>query len=262
MNEVMSDRELILSSCKSLKLGGIRSAIESAVTQASQENWSYDKLVATLLEKESEHREELRRKAQVRRAGFPQLLYLENLKRNELPKDMAVALPELETLDFIKEGQNVIMYGNPGTGKTHCAIGLGIKACLAGYTVLYTSIPHLLTEIRECESQRRLGRLQSKFKKYDLVIGDEFGYKSFDKAAAEALFNHISLRAGIKSMIITTNLGFDHWNEIFTDKIIASAIVDRLTFKSYIIDMNGISFRLKATKEWMDERKKRQNKEK
>jgi len=125
---------------------------ESFTAQASRENWSYDKLVATLLGRESEHRGELRRKAQVHRAGFLQLLYLENLKRNELPKDMAVALPELKTLDFIKEGQNVIMYGNPGTGKTHCAIGLGIKACLAGYTVLYTSIPHLLTEIRECES--------------------------------------------------------------------------------------------------------------
>jgi len=79
---------------------------------------------------------------------------------------------------------------------------------------------------------------------------------------AGILFNHISLRAGIKSIIITTNLGFDHWNEIYTDKIIASAIVDRLTFKSYIIDMNGLSFRLKATKEWMDERKMKQNKEK
>ena len=262
MSEMMTEREIILSSCKDLKLGGIRSSIEPMVTQATQEGWSYDKLIAALLEKETEHREMLRRKAQIRRAGFPQLLYLEDLKRNELPKDMATSLPELETLDFIREGKNVVMYGNPGTGKTHCAIGLGIKACMAGYSVLYTSVPHLLTEIRECESQRRLGRLESKFKKYDLVIGDELGYKSFNKSEAESFFNHISLRSGVKSLIITTNLGFDRWEEIFSDKIITAATVDRLTYRSFIIDMNGTSYRLKTTKEWMDKRKMNQNKKK
>ena len=137
------------------------------------------------------------------------------------------------------------------TGKTHCAIALGIKACLQGYSVLYTSVPHLLTQIRECESQKKLGRLQKKFEKYDRVICDEFGYISFNKEGAEALFNHISLRAGRKSTIITTNLGFDRWNEIFTDKILASAMVDRLTHKSYIVNMNGISYRLKETQQWM-----------
>ena len=81
------------------------------------------------------------------------------------------------------------------------------------------------------------------------------GYKSLNKVAAEHLFNHISLRAGMRSTIITTNLGFDRWDEIFTDKIIAAAIVDRLTFKSFIIDMNGPSYRLKATEQWINERK-------
>lgn len=162
---------------------------------------------------------------------------------------------ELETLDFIKTGQNVIMYGNPGTGKSHCAIGLGVKACLAGYSVLFASVPRMLVEIKESESKRKLSRLQKKFEKYDLAILDECGYKSLDKVAAEHLFNHISLRAGMKSTIITTNLGFDRWDEIFTDKIIAAAIVDRLTFKSFIIDMNGPSYRLKATEQWINERK-------
>ena len=141
--------------------------------------------------------------------------------------------------------------------KTHCAIGLGIKAAIAGYNVMYTSVPHLLTQIKECESLKKLGSLQKRFEKYDLVICDEFGYKSFDKEGAESLFNHISLRAGFKSTIVTTNLGFDKWDQIFTDNVIASAIVDRLTFKSYIINMAGKSFRIKATEQWMKNKTKK-----
>jgi len=252
----------IIESCKALKLGGIKSNLDTVMSEAISQKWPYEQLLAELLTRETEYKENARRRAQIKKAGFPQLKYLEDLDRSCLPKDMAIALPELETLDFIKTGQNIIMYGNPGTGKTHCAIGLGIKACLAGYNVLYASVPRLLVQIKECESQRKLSRLQKRFEKYDLTILDECGYKSFDKYGAEQLFNHISLRAGIKSIIITTNLGFDKWDQIFTDKIIAAAIVDRLTYKSYIVDMNAQSYRIKATEEWIKERKMKQKTEK
>ena len=252
----------INDNCRTLKLGGIKGSLDVMLESAVSKKWSYDRFLAELLNKEAEYRDKARRRALISKAHFPQLKYLEDLDRNELPKDMAVALPELETLDFIRDCQNVIMYGNPGTGKTHTAIGLGIKACKAGYNVLYASVPRLLVEIRETESQRKLSRLQKRFEKYDLTILDECGYKSFDKEGAEALFNLISLRAGIKSIIITTNLGFDRWDQIFTDKVIAAAIVDRLTFKAYIIDMNGPSYRIKATEKWMNERKMKQKPEK
>ena len=250
----------IIEAARSLKLGGVRGCIKDLQETAIKENWTYEHFLAEVLQHELKHREESKKKGLVRKAHFPTLKYLEDLERNELPEDMALALPELESLNFIKEGRNVILYGNPGTGKTHCAIGLAIKACLAGYNVLYTSIPHLLTNIKECESEKKLGKLQKKFEKYDLVVCDEFGYKSFDKEGAEALFNHISLRAGLKSTIITTNLSFDRWDEIFTDKIIASAMVDRLTFQSYIINMTGDSYRLKATEKWMKSRKNKTGK--
>lgn len=257
MSEIISHRESLLESCKTLKLNGVRSSIEKIVTLATQEKWSYDQIISTLLNEEISHRKEVRKRSLIRKASLPSLKYLEDLRREDLPKDMAIALPELETLDFIKNHNNIIMYGNPGTGKTHCAIGLGIRACQAGYNVLYTSIPHLLVEINEYESQRRLRILQKRFEKADLVICDEFGYKSFDKKAAEDLFNIISLRAGRKSTILTTNLGFDKWDQIFTDKIIANAMVDRLTEKSFLIDMTGVSYRLKSTQEWLKERKKK-----
>ncbi len=115
--------------------------------------------------------------------------------------------------------------------------------------MLFTSIHRLLTQLRESHSERTLRQLELRFEKYDLVICDEFGYVSFDKQGAELLFNHLSLRAGRKSTIITTNLSFDRWEEIFGDPVLTAALVDRLTHKAYLVNMNGQSFRLKETKQ-------------
>ncbi len=165
-------------------------------------------------------------------------------------------LPVLETLDFIAAGQNIILGGSPGTGKTHIAIGLGIKACQAGHTVLFTTVSRLLTQIRESHSSRSLRTLELKFEKYDLVICDEFGYISFDKPGAEMLFNHLSLRTGIKSTIITSNLAFDKWNDVFgNDTVLTAALLDRLTHKAHLVNMNGKSFRMKETKKLQQSRK-------
>ena len=116
------------------------------------------------------------------------------------------------------------MTGNPGTGKTHTAIGLGIKACEQGYRVLYTTIPYLVIELKESNSKQKLRTYQKRFEKYDLIIADELGYISFDREAADLL-----------------------WDEIFGDAAITSAIVDRLTYKAYLIDMEGDSYRLRET---------------
>ena len=166
-----SHMQSIAEYCRILKLGGIKGSLNTTLEEAITQKWSYDRFLAELLHKEADYKEKARIRALISKAHFPQLKYLEDLDRNELPKDMAIALPELETLDFIRENQNIIMYGNPGTGKTHSAIGLGIKACKAGYNVLYASVPRLLVEIKETESQRKLSRLQKRFEKYDLTIG-------------------------------------------------------------------------------------------
>jgi DNA replication protein DnaC len=179
-------------------------------------------------------------------------MYLNDLMREQLPPNAMEKLPLLERLDFIESGQNIVLAGNPGTGKTHIAIGLGLKACLQGYKVLFTTIHKLLTQIRESHSQRTLKVMEARFEKYDLVICDEFGYVSFDKEGSELLFNHLSLRAGRKSTIITTNLGFERWEEIFGDPVLTAALVDRLTHKAHLINMNGESYRLKETKQMMN----------
>ena len=229
----------------------MRFELDAMVELATRQEWSYYRLIRELLEKEHENRTEKRKKQKIRRANFPELKYLEELDVKELPKDAQVALNELETLEFIREGRNVVLYGNPGTGKTHLATALAIRACEEDMTVLFTTVPRLLTQIRKCRSQKKLTQLERNFEKYDLVICDEFGYVSCDKEGGELLFNHLSLREGKKSTIITTNLAFNRWNEIIKDKVLVAAMVDRLTHKAFIINMTGDSYRLKETKKIM-----------
>ncbi len=240
--------EDIIKYSKELRLPVFRRDFKELAGEAASGQLDYEEYLLKLMEREYELRIENRKKTQIRLAGFPSKMYLNQLEREQLPDDARAKLPVLERLDFINSAQNIILAGNPGTGKTHIAIGLGLKACLQGYRVLFTSVHRMLTQLRESQSERTLRQLELRFEKYDLVICDEFGYVSFDKTGAELLFNHLSLRAGRKSTIITTNLGFDRWEEIFGDAVLTAALVDRLTHKAHLVNMNGESYRLKETK--------------
>ena len=232
---------------RQLRLPDFRNHYQNLAKEAAASGRTHEQYLLELMQIENDGRAQRRKKQRLRRASFPALKFLNDLQRDELPTDGKSKLPMLERLDFIRDGQNIIFAGNPGTGKTHLAIGLGIKACMEDFTVFFTTIHALLTQIRESRSEKTLRQLESRFEKYDLVICDEFGYVSFDKQAAEMLFTHLSLRAGRKSTIITTNLAFDRWKEIFGDEVLTAAMVDRLTHKAFLVNMNGDSFRLKET---------------
>lgn len=237
---------------RTLHLPAFRGEYQGLAREAATESLSYEAFLLRLMEREYRKREENRKKVHIRQAGFVQYKYLNDLKRDELPAEASAKLPQLERLDFIKTGQNIILSGNPGTGKSHLATALGIKACQEGYKVHFTTISRMLTQIRESRSQKMLRTLESRFEKFDLVICDEFGYISFDKEGAELLFNHLSLRCGRKSTIITTNLTFDRWGEIFGDTVLTAAMVDRLTHRAFIINMSGKSYRVKETRQMME----------
>ena len=119
--------------------------------------------------------------------------------------------------------------------------------------MLFTSVPRLLTQLLECRNALTLRLLENKFERYDMVICDEFGYVSCDKAGAEMLFNHLSLRTDKKTTVVTTNLAFNRWNEIIDDKVLVTAMVDRLTHKAILLNMTGKSFRMKETQEMMNQ---------
>lgn len=159
-----------------LRLPAFRKDLEAICREAVKDKLAVEEVILTLLRLEEELRSVNRKRAQMKNAGFPQLKHLQDLQRSELPEDAQQKLPELETLDFITEGRGIVLGGSPGTGKTHLAIGLGIKAIQEGYSVYFTTVSRLLTQIRECHSQRTLRRLELKFEKYDMVICDEFGY--------------------------------------------------------------------------------------
>ena len=250
--------EKIIEYSKELRLPAIRRDFIEIAKEASLESLGYENYLFKLLESEFQIRKENRKKSAIRQACFPFKKYLDELETSELPKPAQDKLNTLKRLDFIDTGQNVILTGNPGTGKTHLAIALGIKACLEDKKVFFTTTSSLITQIRETRSEKKLRQLESKFEKYDLVIIDEFGYISFDNAAAELLFTHLSLRAGRKATIITTNLTFDRWKEIFGDPVLTAAMVDRLTHKAYMVEMNGTSYRMKETQKWLDNQYKKE----
>ena len=235
--------EEIKEYCKLLKLKGMAQNFEELEKDADD----YEDFLHKLLTCELAEAEKRARENRIRSARFPYRKYLEDLELDCLPNTMQKKLPELATLDFIQKGQNLIMTGNPGTGKSHTAIGLGMKACEQGYRVLYTTIPYLVTELKECNDAKKLRSYEKRFEKYDLVIADELGYISFDREGADLLFSNLSLRASQKSTIITSNLTFERWDEVFGDAAITSALVDRLTYKAILVDMEGDSYRLRET---------------
>ena len=156
---------------------------------------------------------------------------------------------ELARCAFIERRENVIALGPSGTGKTHVALGLGLAACQKGLKVRFTTAAALVHELIEATDERRLQRLQKQpGHGQDLLIIDELGFVPLSKTGAELLFEVISQRYERGSIIITSNLPFDEWTEVFGSERLTGAILDRLTHHVHILEMNGDSFRLRQSR--------------
>lgn len=243
----------IKKNAKYLRLPNLTNNYEQLIREAELNELSISEFLSAVLESESQIRMENGVNTKIRLAKFNHKLYLEDFILTDYDATQRKIIRELMTLDFIKNKQNVIMFGNPGVGKTHLATGLGLKTCLENKNVLFISVPNLMIEIKEQMNLNQLNRYRNKFEKYDLVILDELGYVSFDKDISEILFNLLSNRNQKGSTIITTNLTFDRWNEIFKDQVLTTAIIDRLAYKAQILDMSGQSYRAKETMRLLDE---------
>lgn len=239
-----------------LKLPFIKNNHEECLKEAHIKDMNHEQFLTELLNSELELRSSNGVKNRIKNARFPNKILLEDYEREHISTEVNMKIRELETLEFIENNRNVILIGNPGTGKTALATALGMKACMEGKTVLFISIPTLLIELKEAMNQNQIMKYRNKFEKYDLCILDEFGYCSFDKERGEVLFNLLSSRNEKGSMIITSNLTFDRWNEIFNDTVLTGAIIDRLSYESYLIDMSGESYRTLATRKWHENQSK------
>lgn len=206
-------------------------------------------LLLELMTAEHSARQQNQTKRRIKAAGFPFQKTLDDFDYSQLnPAVSPIFIRELASCKFIDEHRNIIMIGNPGRGKTHIGIALGIKACLEGYRVLFRNASALSTELTEARDGYQLGKLERQLSRTDLLILDELSYLSFNKYESDLLFKVLSDRSERASTIVTTNLPFSRWTELFENTTMVSALIDRLTFRSHVLDMNGLSYRLIATK--------------
>ena len=234
-----------------LKLSYAKQSIDDFLLEAAAEDYTVEKAIEKLFEYESEARRLNGIARRTNRAKFPYQMTFDIFKSEHLSAQVKQEVRILETLKFLDEGSNIVLIGNPGVGKTALSIALGTKACQSGKTVSFISVPNLVIEMKEAMSLNELTSYKRRFEKYDLVILDDLGYCSFSKECGEVLFNLLSSRLQKAPMIITTNLVFERWSEVFVDQILTGAIVDRVAHKAHVLDMTGESYRVIDTKEWL-----------
>ena len=219
------------------------------VLRQAEQNADFATLLLELLKREVEKRHENQNMRLLKQAGFPFFKTIEELDLSKYSGKLSdIFVRELSSCKFIKDRKNLVMFGNPGRGKTHLAIGLGLKACEAGLSVLFKNAATLCRELTEARDTFALGRLENKLQRVDLLIIDEMGYVSFDRNQSELIFKVVGDRSERGSIIVTTNLAFSAWTDLFQNSALVTALIDRLTYKSHLINMNGDSYRLEQAR--------------
>ncbi|VDN47053.1 AAA family ATPase [Petrocella atlantisensis] len=241
MDSIVNQQIKLLS--KAMKLSSFQS-YEQVLRDSKENQQTYEEFLLQLLKVEAGNRKENKLIRLKRQAKFPFEKSLEEFELNRLQHVDSSTIFELASCEFVKKKENIILIGNPGTGKTHLSIALGLKACLNGFKVHFTTAASLATELVEAESEQRLGKFIRQLSRIDLLILDELSYLSFNKYQSELLFQVISERSERGSVVISTNLEFSKWEEFFPDTLLTNALIDRVTFNAHILNMNGDSYRL------------------
>jgi DNA replication protein DnaC len=228
-----------------LHLAAIRKQYRSLAQQAAQANWSFETYLAHLVDQEANRRWRNRRQRRIKEAKFP------------LPKELAdfdfTAIPQLNQQRvlalaeglYLEQAEPVILVGNPGLGKTHIAIGLALTACRQGHRVRFYSVTQLVNELAHAHKEHQLPKLLDLLGRYKLLVLDEFGYVPFSPTGAQLLFQCCSALTEKVSLIITTNLPFSEWVQVLGDERLTSGLLDRLTFRSHILEFVGDSYRFR-----------------
>jgi DNA replication protein DnaC len=238
---------LLKENLKALNLSHTFSSLGSLIRQSLENGTGYEEFLLALTEVELQMRAESRLKRKLREAKFPLLKTLEQFDYNSVEVLDKRLMHELESGDYLSNHRNIIFMGKSGTGKTHLATGLGVAACRQGISTRFVNGCGLSMELIEAQSERRLSRVIQKYARYGLVVLDELGYVPFSKESAELLFQVLAERHERGSVIITTNLGFADWTQVFGDATLTATLLDRLTHKAHIINCTWESYRLKET---------------
>lgn len=239
---------LLAHHLKALKLPTFLREYDKVARQGAVEGIDHPRYLLRLTELELIERERRMVERRIRQAGFPTVKSLDSFDFAMLPSLNKTLVNELARSEYIDRRENIIALGNSGTGKTHIALGLGLAACQKGLSVGFTTAAALVHELLEARDEKRLQRLQKQLAAYKLLIVDELGYVPLSKTGAELLFEVFSQRYERGSVLVTSNLPFDEWTEVFGSERLTGALLDRLTHQVHILEMNGESFRLTQSK--------------
>jgi DNA replication protein DnaC len=233
---------------KSLRLPTVAAECEKVAAQAAQDNADHLSYLLRLTELELLEREKRASERRVKAARFPTIKTLETFDFAARPSVNKVLVAELMRCEYIDKKENILLVGNPGTGKSHLATALAAQACAKGYRVRFIRTTELVTAFIEARDERSFLRLKAQFAKLDLLVLDELGYVPATKVGSELLFDVISTAYERSSLIVTTNLPFESWTEVLGSERLTGATLDRLTHRCRIIETKGESYRLQDAK--------------
>ena len=247
----MSQRSTLLLEhhLKELKLPTFLREYGKMAAQCAAEGVDHPQYLLRLAELELINRHQRMVQRRIRAARFPSVKSLDTFDFTAIPSVNKTLVLELARCEYVQRRKNIIAVGNSGTGKTHVALGLGLAACQRGMAVGFTTAAGLVHELMEARDERRLLNLQRQLSRLSLLIIDELGFVPLSTTGAELLFEVFSQRYERGSILVTTNLPFDEWTEVFGSERLTGALLDRLTHHFHILEMNGDSYRLKHSRQ-------------
>lgn len=231
--------------CRALKAPSLAEAAVRLAERARADAWSHEAYLAACLEREVAARQSHGGEARIRAARFPARKTLEDFDYDHQRSVRREVIAHLGALDFVEARENVVFLGPPGTGKTHLAIGLSIRACQAGHRVAFATAAEWVARLAEAHAAGRLQAELVRLGRYPLLVIDEVGYIPFEAEAANLFFQLVSSRYERASVIVTSNKPFGRWGEVFGDATVAAAMIDRLVHHAEVVSLKGDSYRLK-----------------